>query len=257
MPTTLTVDRLRDATLLAGDRLIDAAAVAGWDAPVPTCPTWDVRALVAHQAMVHRWSAAHLRRDDPDAVPNQTSIRAEVADLDDYYREGLALLIGAIDAAPDDLVADTFLADAPAPRLFWTRRQAHETTMHMVDALAASLGRVPTADEVAHDVDLAVDGLDELLRGFFTRGRSKLFDGTPTTFVVAPTDAPRWWVVHVDERLTVAPDGTPRPADVVTFNGTAAALHLALWNRGDGISAAGPPSALLDRWRSTQRIRWS
>ncbi len=257
MSTTLSVDRLRDATLLAGDRLIDAAVAAGWDAQVPTCPSWDVRALVAHQAMVHRWSAAHLRRDDPDAVPNQTSIRTDVADLDAYYREGLALLIHAIDAAPDDLVADTFLADPPAPRTFWTRRQAHETTMHMVDALAASLGRVPTADEVALDVDLAIDGLDELLRGFFTRGRSKLFDGTPTTFVVAPTDASRRWVVHVDERLTVAPDGAVAPADVVTFSGTAAALNLALWNRGDEISAAGPPSALLDRWRSTQQIRWS
>ena len=187
MPTTLSVDRLRDATLLAGERLIDAAMAAGWDAPVPTCPSWDVRALVAHQAMVHRWSAEHLRRGDPDAVPNQTTIRAEVADLDGYYREGLAQLIRAIDAAPDDLVADTFLADPPAPRVFWTRRQAHETTMHMVDALAASLGRVPTPSEVGLDVDLAIDGLDELLRGFFTRGRSKLFDGTPTTFVVAPT----------------------------------------------------------------------
>jgi uncharacterized protein (TIGR03083 family) len=257
MPTMLTVDRLRDATLLAGERLLDVAMVAGWDAPVPTCPSWDVRALVAHQAMVHRWAAAHLRCDDPGAVPNQTSIQADVADLDSYYREGLALLIRAIDDAPDDLVADTFLADAPAPRVFWARRQAHETTMHMVDALAASLGRVPTAHEVAHDVDLAVDGLDELLRGFFTRGRSKLFDGTPTIFVVAPTDAPRWWVVHVDERLSVAPDGTPPPAEVVTFSGTAAALHLALWNRGDEIGAAGPPSALLDRWRSTQRVRWS
>ena len=70
-------------------------------------------------------------------------------------------------------------------------------------------------------------------------------------------DAPQRWVVRVDERLTVAPEGTPPPADVVTFTGTAAALHLALWNRGDEISAAGPPSALLDRWRSTQRIRWS
>ena len=257
MPTMLTVERLRDATLLAGDRLLEVTMVAGWDTPVPTCPAWDVRALVAHQAMVHRWSAAHLRRDDPGAVPNQTSIRADVADLDGYYREGLALLIHAIDTAPDDLMADTFLADAPAPRSSGRAGRPTRRRCTWWTPLAASLGRVPTADEVAHDVDLAVDGLDELLRGFFTRGRSKLFDGTPTTFVVAPTDAPRWWVVHVDEQLTVAPDGTPTPADVVTFTGTAAALHLALWNRGDEIGAAGPPSALLDRWRSTQRVRWS
>lgn len=30
---------------------------------------------------------------------------------------------------------------------FWARRQVHETTIHMVDALAAWLGRLPTAPD--------------------------------------------------------------------------------------------------------------
>ena len=48
--------------------------------------------------------------------------------------------------APDDVEALVFLNDAPAPREFWARRQCHETTMHAVDALAASLGRPPRPD---------------------------------------------------------------------------------------------------------------
>ena len=64
-------------------------------------------------------------------------------------------------------------------REFWARRQAHETTIHMVDAQAALLGHAPTSGEAALEVSLATDGLDELLRGFFTRGKSKLYDGTP------------------------------------------------------------------------------
>ena len=34
---------------------------AGLRAAVPTCPDWDVRALVAHQGMVHRWATAIVR----------------------------------------------------------------------------------------------------------------------------------------------------------------------------------------------------
>ncbi len=79
----------------------------------------------------------------------------------------------------------TFLKDAPAPREFWARRQAHETTIHMVDAQSALLGRVPSTDEAGISSAFAADGLDELLRGFFTRGKSKLFDGKPFVVVVA------------------------------------------------------------------------
>ena len=97
----------------------------------------------------------------------------------------------------------TFLKDAPAPREFWARRQAHETTIHMVDAQSALLGRVPSTDEAGISSAFAADGLDELLRGFFTRGKSKLFDGKPFVTVVAPDDVDRRWVLRVDERLSV------------------------------------------------------
>ena len=50
-----------------GAALDVAARAAGVDAPVPSCPAWDVRALLAHQTMVHRWATAHVRGEDPEA----------------------------------------------------------------------------------------------------------------------------------------------------------------------------------------------
>jgi hypothetical protein len=166
-------------------------------------------------------------------------------------------LVAALRAAPQDLAAMTFLNDAPAPREFWARRQAHETTIHMVDALAAALGRVPTAAETEIDGALAVDGIDELLRGFFTRGRSKLYDGAAYTVAVVPRDAERRWILHVAERLSVDP-GDPDPDRVdATITGSAAELYLALWNRGtDEAEVTGRPD-VLDRWAASQRVTWS
>ncbi len=242
----------------AGPRLVALAVDAGMDAPVPTCPTWTAQALLAHQAMVHRWATAHVRGDDPDAVPNQTEIGTTVADLPGYYRDGLAALTTALLYAPPDLAAMTFLNDAPPPRDFWARRQAHETTIHMVDAVAATVGRLPTAEETDVDRSLAADGIDELLRGFFTRGRSKLYDGTEYTVAVAPRDVDRRWILRVAPRLTVELAGERGEDDDIaaTITGTAVELYLALWNRGDEVDISGR-SEVLDHWRSTQRVRWS
>lgn len=227
------------------------------DVPVPTCPAWATDALVAHQAMVHRWATAHVRGDDPSTVPSQTEIRTSVGDLVGYFRDGHGALLAAFRDAAPDLKAMTFLEDAPAPREFWARRQAHETTIHMIDALAASLGRSPTANEADIAPALAVDGIDELLRGFFTRGRSKLYDGDEYTIAVCPSDSERRWVVHVAERLTVEPDvSAGRVTEVeAVMSGTSAALYLALWNRGDEVEATGR-GHVLDRWRTSQRVTW-
>ena len=256
MATSLSFDEHLAQLDTAGARLVELARAAGPDAPVPTCPTWDVRALLAHQAMVHRWAAANVRGDDPDSVPNQTTIRTTVDDIESYYRDGHAGLLAALRSAPDDLQAMTFLNDAPAPRHFWARRQAHETTIHMVDALAASLGRVPASDEAAIGRAVALDGIDELLCGFFTRGTSKLYDGDEYTLAVAPSDAESRWVVHVAAKLTVRADADEALAEAdATTTGTADQLYLGLWNRGDEVSASGRAD-VLDRWRATQRVRW-
>jgi uncharacterized protein (TIGR03083 family) len=257
MPTSLTFGGHVALIESSGARLGDLAADAGRDAPVPTCPDWTVGDLVAHQAMVHRWAAAHVRGDDPAAVAGEAEILASTDDLIGYYRDGLAALVAALRESAPDLEALTFLNDAPPPREFWARRQAHETTIHMADALAAALGRVPTAEEVGIAPAVAVDGIDELLRGFFTRGRSKLYDGAVYAIAVAPADADRRWLLNVAERLTVEPgDAATVAAADATISGSASQLYLALWNRGDEAVAAGRAD-VLERWRATQRVTWS
>ncbi len=256
MSTTLSLEQHLSVLEASGERLAKCAAEAGLDAAVPTCPAWAVKNLVAHQTMVHRWATAHIRGDDPDAVPGDAQILEGVPDLLPFYEDGLAGLVIALRDAPPDLEAFTFLKDAPAAREFWARRQAHETTMHMVDAQGAVLGRVPTTEEAAIDSAFAADGLDELLRGFFTRGLSKLYDSAPLVVVVAPDDVARRWVLRVDERLTVDAGDRDESAADARLTGSAAALYLALWNRGDDIVVEGRPEVLA-RWHDVQRVTWS
>ena len=255
MPTSLSSRNHTAAIETAGSRLADLADAAGEETKVPTCPAWNVRALVAHQTMVHRWAAAHITGSDPAALPSQTETSDSVDDLHGYYREGLRRLLEALDAAPDDLAAMTFLNDAPAPRAFWARRQAHETTVHMIDALSATLGRVPTTNEAAIDRDLALDGIDELLAGFFTRGRSKLFDGEAFTMLVSPDDSERQWHIQVAETLTISAEPTRPPR--LSISGTAATIYLGLWNRGEQLTLNGDTTPRNNSATSTNPQRSS
>jgi hypothetical protein len=61
MPTLLSLDDHLGALVRSGAALGEAAAAAGLEAKVPTCPAWDVTDLLVHQGMVHRWAAANLR----------------------------------------------------------------------------------------------------------------------------------------------------------------------------------------------------
>lgn len=205
---------------------------AGLRAPVPTCPDWTVRDLVAHQGMVHRWAAALLRGEkdvEPDAI--EAAGRTEPDPLE-WLRDGVIELAEALTAAPADVRAPVFLNDAPAPREFWARRQCHETTVHAVDAMSAALGRHPDPSETWIGTDLAVDGIDELLGGFLTRPRSQLRCEDDAVLVVAPDDAPDWWLVQLSPRpaRTTRRTGPRREGDWV-LEGTALDLYLSLWNR--------------------------
>ncbi len=254
MAASLAFERYLDVLGTSATRMVQTVESTGFEAEVITCPTWDGRALLAHQTMVHRWAAANVRGEDPSEVPDEAEIRASIDDLGTYFRDGLDLVVSALREAPDDLTALVFLNDAPLAKQFWARRQAHETTIHRVDALSAELGRAPTAAEAAIDLDVALDGIDELLCGFFTRGKSKIFDGAEYDIDVTPTDADRRWTVHVAERLT-ATANSGGEADI-RIAGPADAIYLALWNRGDAVEVTGD-DGLLDRWHASQRVRWS
>jgi uncharacterized protein (TIGR03083 family) len=224
---------------------------AGLPAPVPTCPDWTVRDLVAHQGMVHRWAAALVRGErDVDADGIEAAGRAQPDPLE-WLRDGVIELVEALTAAPADLRAPVFLHDAPPPREFWARRQCHETTVHAVDAMSAALGRPADPAETWIDTDVAVDGIDELLSGFLTRPRSRLRCDDDGVLVVAPDDVPDWWLVEVGPRPAVTTRRTgPRAEGDWELRGTAVDLYLSLWNR------TGRPG-LSDAWRDRAAVTWS
>ena len=255
MPTHLSLDQHLEALAGGGAALGEAAAAAGLDAKVPTCPGWDVTDLVVHQGMVHRWAAATLRGErDHDTAASQAEGRA-AARLLDWYADGLAALVDTMRATPEDAEAMVFLKDAPPPRRFWTRRQAHETTIHSVDAVAAARRRWPAAADVDIAPALAADGIDELLMGFITRGKGRLHAPEPYTVLVRTDDTGHAWAVRIgDGPVVTTPGGTDRPAAVLS--GTAAQVYLSLWNRADELTAEGRPG-VVDQWREQVRIRWS
>lgn len=255
MQLPLTLDEYGDGLGRAATVLRANAAAAGLDAPVPTCPGWTVLDLVAHQGMVHRWAAARLRGIQPDTGAFELEGRTH-ADVLGWFDEGATALLQTIVDTPDDVEAPVFLREAPAPRLFWTRRQCHETTIHAVDALAARLGRPPRADETWIRDRLALDGLDELLRGFITRSRQDVHTPEETRILVRPDVADLAWLVVVrpDEPVATtlldASEGLPDAPQVLA--GTPVDLYLHVWNRG------ADPTAypLADWWREHVAVTW-
>lgn len=239
-------------------RLVEDAGATDLDDPVPPTPDWTVRELIAHLGMVHRWAryiVANGVTDDP-SVPTEPA--PQDGAIIEWLTAGADRLIETLDAAPDDLQALKFLKAAAPAKQFWARRQAHESTMHAVDTLAARHGRLPTTKEAGIGTDLALDGLDELLVGFVPRRSTQLHtDSGELTFVVAPTDADLAWTVTLSDGPPVTVRGLAGDAeDRTVLTGTAAALYLGLWNRGDEIAVTGEPD-LLGEWRDKVRFRFS
>ncbi|WP_030245583.1 maleylpyruvate isomerase family mycothiol-dependent enzyme [Streptomyces sp. NRRL S-350] len=246
-----------DALRHEGVRLADAAARAELSAPVPTCPGWQLADLLRHTGRVHRWAADILARglraplDEADA---DAAIGAPPSDaaLLDWFREGHAALVATLTEAPADIECWSFLP-APSPLAFWARRQAHETAIHRHDADAAAGTPGPAVDTA-----LALDGIDELVRGFMTRSRATLRSDRPRTLRVRPTDgAPSWHLTITQETPAVTTDESPKPADL-TLTGPAHELYLLLWNRQPAgqarkVEATGDQD-LLDLWSEAATI---
>jgi uncharacterized protein (TIGR03083 family) len=233
-----------------GQLLAAAAAAAGTDAKVPTCPEWQVRDLVRHTGTVHRWAAALVADAHTEPRPIGEPPELDGAELVAWYRDGHRLLVETLSAAPADLECWTFHpAPNPSPLAFWVRRQAHETTVRRYDAEAARGGTpAPIAPE------FAVDGIDELLRGFHARSRSRLRSEEPRVLRVRALDAgaDAVWTV----RLTAEPPTTVRaeegPAEA-ELSGPADELYLALWNRTAVPQVTGDPS-LAALWQERAGI---
>jgi uncharacterized protein (TIGR03083 family) len=220
------------------DLLVAAAAAAGLDAPVPSCPGWTVRDLLEHVASEPYARIAARRTTEPpdfswfnaaaptgDPLENARAFGYELADV--------------LSGQPEGTPAWTFVGTGVSG--FWARRGAHEIVIHRCDAELANgaLGSI--------DPDLAADGVGEFCELQLGRVAASM-TGDDETAHIHGTDREVEWL------LTLGPEGltakrTHADGDVVV-RGTAGALMLLLWNR---ISTESPTitvdgdGALLDR----------
>jgi uncharacterized protein (TIGR03083 family) len=238
----------------AGERLALAAASAGLDRPVPTCPEWLVRDLLRHISGVHRWATSFVAtgRERMPTDEENADYFATVPDgeLLSWYRDGLASLVGALSTAQPGLRCWTFL-DAPSPLAFWARRQSHETAIHCADAEASA------GTSSRFDSQFAADGIDELLGCFFTRPGGRLVADPPLAIGIRATDADQAWRIRIEADRRVVNAGVG-DSDC-QLSGPASDLYLLLWNRRD----PDPPirvdgdAAVWDLWQSAATIKWS
>ncbi|HYN30085.1 MAG TPA: maleylpyruvate isomerase N-terminal domain-containing protein [Dermatophilaceae bacterium] len=266
LPLQAHLDGLRTAV-----GTLTVAASRSWlGAPVPTCPGWTLLDLVAHVGMAQAWAEAALRGDH-EAMGDVELVAQEgraSADPLRWLAERAERLGATLHSAGDDVDALVFLKQAPPPRQFWARRQCHEAVVHALDAVAARHRRLPTAADAWFGPDLAVDGIDELLVGFWQRGRSGPRSDPAARVLVRPTDADLAWLLEVGPQRTVtrrlrpgdrtaldAPGAAGGPgAPDAEVTGSAVDLYLALWNRGGEVDA---PEGLLARWRDQTPISWA
>ncbi|QKW05213.1 maleylpyruvate isomerase family mycothiol-dependent enzyme [Streptomyces sp. NA04227] len=228
--------------------LAQAAEEAGTDTKVPTCPGWQVRDLLRHTGTVHRWATRFVAEALPDFHPGRDEPALNGPELLDWFREGHRILVDTLWAAPPDVECWSFLP-APSPLAFWARRQAHETTVHRLDAQSA-LGGTPSPV----DGGFAADGIGELLTGFHARSRSSVRTDRPRTLRVRVTDQPVSWTLRLSEGPPVAERDADGEVDC-ELSGPAARLYLALWNRVPFPQITGDAS-LAALWRETSAITW-
>ncbi|WP_314219272.1 maleylpyruvate isomerase family mycothiol-dependent enzyme [Streptomyces zaehneri] len=234
-----------------GRSLAAAAAEAGPDAKVPTCPDWQVRDLLRHTGAVHRWATSFVAEGACAPRPFGEPPELDGDALLDWFREGHLRLVGTLSCASPDLRCWHFLP-APSPLAFWARRQAHETAVHRVDAESAR-GRAP--EETARDIaaGFAADGIDELLRGFHARAKSRVRTDRPRVLRVRATDTPdAVWTVRLSAEPPVTERNGEGDADC-EVSGPAAPLYLSLWNRLP-LPAVTGDAALATLWREKSAI---
>ncbi|MFF6914807.1 maleylpyruvate isomerase family mycothiol-dependent enzyme [Streptomyces sp. NPDC012466] len=234
-------------TLETEGRLLAAAAEeAGTNAKVPTCPEWQVGDLLRHTGAVHRWAAAYVAEGITERRPLVEPTGLDGAELVAWYRDSHRHLVGTLAGAAPDVECFAFLP-APSPLAFWARRQAHETAVHRVDAESAR-GGSPTHVTP----DFATDGIDELLRGFHARSRSRVRTPEARVLRIRTEDTGAVWTV----RLSPEPPVTTRDASAEAaceLSGPAEQLYLALWNRAPLPNVTGD-RALATLWRETSGI---
>lgn len=211
--------------------LREAAARVDLAAPVPGCPGWSVRDLVAHLGEVQRFwavvAAAGPRQQPPgdDEVPG----RLPSGDLLAWSEESTGALLAALRQAGPGQGCWTWWAASPAPQdtTAVARHQVQEAAVHARDAQAAAGSTAPLPAAIA------LDGVDEFLTvslGAMAGWQPWPHDPAQVAFRAAEGAS---WLVSLERGgggVTRPPDGALPGADAV-ITGSASDLVLFLYGR--------------------------
>jgi uncharacterized protein (TIGR03083 family) len=229
-----------------GRALHAAAAAAGVEAAVPSCPEWRIADLLAHVGRLHRWIAAIVEGDGEhpsdhwsDAEPPPEAERLA------WFADGVELIADVLLGAEPSTPAWSWTTDNTAG--FWARRQANETAVHRWDAQLAAGAAQPIERE------LAVDGVDEFFYLLpYWRGASSLPVSGETMHLHA-TDGEGEWLVRLGaDGLVITREHAKGD---VALRAPASHLLLFLWGRADPSAAdVFGDASILDRWQ--ELVRW-
>ncbi len=136
--------------------LAAAARAVGPEAATPATPEWTMAKLVKHTGTTHRWVLAIAgTRQFANPGDLDLGLPDDEAAYPEWIESGAAQLTATLrEIDPDD---DMWSWGPDQHARFWSRRMAHETTIHRWDAQSA------TGAQNAIDVELAIDGIDERL----------------------------------------------------------------------------------------------
>lgn len=223
--------------------LLRAAAMSvDADTPVPTCPGRTVQRLVHHVGRVFDMVIRVVRAADPGSPP--TRVEPPPGEVFAVFDDRLATLLDLLATTDPATAVWHFAPTAPKTAAFWSRRMAHEVTVHRIDAQAAA------GTDSGVDSDFAADGVDEVL--------TRLIQGNTDAWAVAElsgtvlyhaADAGRAWTVRLvpGQLPQTAPETVIEPdASVV---GLAHAVYRAAWGRPSGAMLSGD-IALVDATRA-------
>jgi uncharacterized protein (TIGR03083 family) len=218
-------------------------------AAVPTCPGWTVADLTRHIGEVYLHKTAAMREGaEPDPWPPKELAHEEPLALLDRAYAGLLDEFAA--HKPEDQAGSWYTPDQTVG--FWIRRMAQETVIHRIDA---ELG---TGQPVASvPSDLAVDGIDELLKVFVAYSVAKwgnyftdILAASPGRTYTVRTDG-GVWRARTGPGLFAIEDGAGDDGTDVTVSGPPMAVLRWVWNRegaGDlsGVAVEGAPEAVAE-----------
>jgi uncharacterized protein (TIGR03083 family) len=207
-------------------------------ASVPSCPGWTVADLTRHvgEVYLHKTLAMRDGVEHEPWPPPELAAEEPLALLDRAYA---ALLGEFARRRPEDPAGSSWYAPDQTVG-FWIRRMTHETVIHRIDAelgIGSPVTPVPA--------DLAVDGIDELLKVFVAYSVEEWGDyftdvlgGSPGRTCTVRTEGAAWRV-RTGPGLFAVEDGVGDDAAHVTVSGPPSAVLRWLWNRESAVEPSG------------------